>query len=120
MNGKKKWTMNQITLAIGIPLGLVFLYFAFTSKPKPVVLPPKVVEFRIGGQKEDKAAKKWTVDLLWTTENAEKVTIEPLIGKVEPTGNTSVTLEKSGTFVLSATNERGKAEFSLEIELPAQ
>ena len=118
-NQKKPWTMNRITLAIGIPLALVFLYFAFTSKPKPVVLPPRVTEFRIGGQKEDKTAKKWTVDLIWTTEHAEKVTIDPLVGKVDANGTVAVTLDKSGTFVLTAVNEAGKAEFSLEIELPA-
>lgn len=116
---KKKWTMNQISLVIGIPLGLVFVYIAFTAKPKPVILPPKIVEFRIGGQKEGPGKKGWIVDLLWTTENADRVTIDPLIGKVELNGTTPVTLEKSGTFLLTATNATGKAEFSLEIELPA-
>ena len=58
------------------------------------------------------------MDLEWKTENAETVTIEPLIGKVEGNGTATVKLSKSGTFLLKAENSRGKAEYSLEIELP--
>lgn len=117
---KKKWTMNQISLAIGIPLGLVFLYVAFTSKPATTKPPVKIVEFRISGQHENKAAKKWGVDLVWTTQNADEVTIEPGVGKVAESGTTTVEIDKSSTFVLKAENPKGKAEYSLEIELPVK
>ncbi len=116
---KKKWTMNQISLAIGIPLGLVFLYIALTSKPATKKPPVKIVEFRVAGQHEDKANKKWGVDLIWTTQNADTVTIDPMLGKVEESGTTTVQLDKSTTFLLKAENPKGKLEYSLEIELPA-
>jgi hypothetical protein len=112
--------MNRITLAVGIPLVLVLVFLAITAKPRKVVPPPKIVEFRIGGQKEDKATKKYTVDLIWTTENADTVTIDPLIGKVEANGTAPVTIGKTETFVLKAENSAGKVEFSLEIEMPAK
>jgi hypothetical protein len=117
---KKKWTMNQITLMIGIPIGLVFLYIAFTSKPATNNPVPKIVEFRIAGQKENKSEGKWGVDLVWITQNADTVTIEPLVGKVAESGNTTVEMTKSGTFLLRAENPKGKAEYSLEIELPTK
>jgi hypothetical protein len=119
-SSKKKWTTNQISLAVGIPLGIVAAYFAFTAKPSKPIPPPKIVEFRIGGQKEDKAAKAYKVDLVWSTENADTVVIEPLIGKVEANGLTPVTISKTETFVLKAENAAGKSEFSLEIEMPAK
>ncbi len=112
--------MNQISVAVAIPAALVLMYFVFTGKPPKRIPPPKVMEFRIGRQVEDKAAKKYTVDLVWDTENAEKVTIEPLIGKVEPKGTTPVTIAKTETFVLKAENAAGKVEFSLEIEMPGK
>ena len=52
------------------------------------------------------------MDLVWATENAEKVTIEPLIGKVEAEGTMPVTISKTETFVLKAENPAGKVEFS--------
>ena len=120
MSTKQKWTMNQICVALAIPAGLVLLYFVLTGKPPKRIPPPKVVEFRIGRQVEDKASKKYTVDLVWATENAEKVTIEPLIGKVEAEGTMPVTISKTETFVLRAENPAGKVEFSLEIEMSAK
>ncbi len=117
---KKKYTMNQISVAIGIPLLLVFLYVAFTSKPATTKPAPKIVEFRVGGQHEDKANKRWGVDLVWSTQNADTVTIEPLVGKVEESGTTTVQMDKSGSFLLRAENPKGKAEYSLEIELPTK
>ncbi len=105
---------------MAIPVVLAVAFFAFTAKAPKRVPPPKIVEFRIGNQKEDKAAKTYTVDLVWDTENAEKVTIDPLIGKVEPKGTTPVTISKTETFVMKAENEAGKVEFSLEIEMPAK
>ena len=107
-------------VALAIPAGLVLMYFVFTAKATKRIPPPKVTEFRIGKQVEDKAAKKYTVDLLWDTENADTVTIEPLIGKVEQKGTTPVTIAKTETFVLKAENAAGKVEFSLEIEMPTK
>jgi hypothetical protein len=120
MQTQKKWTTNQISLAIGIPLILIFLYFAFTSKPATTKPPVKIVEFRVTGQNENKATKKWGVDLLWTVQNADEVTIEPGIGKVEESGTKTVEIDKNTTFVLKAVNPKGPAEHSLEIELPVK
>ncbi len=117
---KKKWTTNQITFAICAPLVLVFLYFAFTSKPATTKPPVKILEFRIAGQHENKEEKKWGVDLVWLTQNADEVTIEPGVGKVAESGNTTVWITKNATYVLKAENPKGKAEYSLEIELPVK
>jgi hypothetical protein len=117
---KQEWTFNRIGKLAAIPVVLLVGYLAFSAKPVKRIPPPKVTEFRIGKHEENKAAKTYTVDLVWDTENADKVTIEPLIGKVDPKGTTPVTISKTETFVLKAESAGGKVEFSLEIEMPSK
>ena len=45
--------------------------------------------------------------LSWTSQNATELELGPVLGKVQATGSTSVTLENSTTFTLTATGPGG-------------
>lgn len=120
MAQKSKWTMNRISLMVGVPLLLAFVYVALSSKPATTKPAPVIPEFRVIGQTEDKKAGTWEVELSWSTQNADEVTIEPEIGKVEPDGTKKVVLAGSKSYTLKAVNPGAKAERILEIEFPAK
>lgn len=104
---------------VGIPLLLAFVYIALNSKPATTKPAPIISEFRVIGQTEDKKAGSWEVELSWSTQHADEVTIEPEVGKVEPDGTKKVTLTANKAFTLTAVNPGAKAERILEIEFPA-
>jgi len=120
MAQKSKWTMNRISVMVGVPLLLIFVYFAMSSKPATTKPAPVISEFRVIGQTEDTKAGTWEVELSWSTQHADDVTIEPEVGAVEAEGTKKVTIASNKTYTLKAVNPGAKTERILEIELPSK
>jgi hypothetical protein len=141
MDAKMKSTMATVMGVLAIPLaGLVLygMYFVFTYKAKPKPPEPKIDTFRADGKPKEVAndskdvrKKKpvaktdepvaWDVELVWEVENAEQITIEPGVGKVEPKGSTHVEINKNTTYVLKAKNITGEVTYSLDVDVvPAE
>jgi RHS repeat-associated protein len=53
--------------------------------------------------------------LTWTSTNADKVSIDPGIGAVDPTGSRAVTPQESTTYTITATNDGGTATASTQV-----
>jgi len=138
MDAKMKSVMATAGGLLAIPLAglaLYGLYFAFTYKPKPKPPEPKIVTFRADGkpkgeaadEKKGGAAKKkptdqsapglWDVELVWEVENAEEVSIDNGIGKVEAKGSKHVEIDKNTTYVMKAKNITGEITYNLEVEV---
>jgi hypothetical protein len=138
MNEKTRATMSTIGGVLAIPLIGALLYgayFVFTFKPKPKPPEPKVESFRADGKQKGAAgpeikvkgaaaAKKksdepqvWDVELLWEVSNADEVSIEPGLGKVEAKGSRHVDIEKSTTFILKAKNVTGEITYNLDVDV---
>jgi len=138
MDDKTKRTMGTVMGILAIPLaGLLLygLYFVFTYKPKPKPPEPKIVTFRADGKLKDaapadpkkKTDKKsaepqvWDVELIWEVENAEEITIDNGIGKVEAKGSKHVEIDKDTTYVMKAKNITGQVTYNLDVQvLPAE
>jgi hypothetical protein len=137
MDAKWKGPMATVMGVLAIPLAGALLYgayFVFTFKAKPKPPEPKIVTFRADGKLKDEAkdakkkpaAKKsdvpqvWDVELIWEVENADEITIDSGIGKVEPKSSKHVEIDKNTTFVMKAKNITGEVTYSLAVDvLPA-
>jgi hypothetical protein len=131
MDQKTKGTVMGI---LAIPLAAALLYggyIVFTFKAKPRPPEPKIITFRADGKPKDSDAKGpkkkksdepqvWDVELIWEVENADEITIDQGIGKVEPKGSKHVEIDKNTTYVMKAKNISGEItnEFTVEV-MPA-
>ena len=136
----KKSMMGTVMGVLAIPLAalvLYGLYFAFTYKVPKKPPEPKIVTFRADGKIKGTdgkappaaaAAKKksdepqiWDVELIWEVENAEDISIDQGIGKVEAKGSKHVEIEKNTTYVMKAKNITGEVTYNLDVEVvPAE
>jgi hypothetical protein len=135
MDAKSNNTMKTVMGVLAFPMAcLLFygLYIVFTYKPKPKPPEPKIDTFRADGKpkvdeskdpKKKAAAKKsdepqiWDVELIWEVENAEEITIDHGIGKVEAKGSTHVEIDKNTTYVMKAKNITGEVTYNLDVEV---
>jgi hypothetical protein len=138
MDAKWKSTMGTVMGVLAIPMaGLLLygMYIVFTYKPKPKPPEPKIDTFRADGKpkgddstdvrdKKKMATKKnsgepqvWDVELLWEVENADEITIDHGIGKVEAKGSTHVEIDKNTTYVMKAKNITGEVTYNLDVEV---
>jgi hypothetical protein len=136
MDEKTKSTMNTVYGVLAIPVIAVLMYgayFVFTYKPTPKPPAPKIETFIADGKQKEtgpeikiKGAvvksdgpKVWDVKLVWEVSNADEVTIDQGIGKVEAKGERQVEIDKSTTFVMKAKNITGDVTYSLDVDVPA-
>lgn len=140
MDAKWKGPMVTVMGILAIPLAGALLYgmyfvFSFKAKPKPPM--PKIVSFAIDGKPKDStdpkdpkkkpaaAAKKsdqpqvWDVQLVWEVEDADEITIDHGIGKVDAKGSRHAEIDKNTTFVLKAKNLTGSVTNTYDVEVVA-
>ena len=136
MDAKWKGPMATLLGVLAIPLVGALLYgtyFVFTYHGKPKPPEPKIDMFRADGKikgegdakdgKKKPAAKKsdepqvWDVELVWEVENADEITIDQGIGKVEAKGSKHVEIDKNTTYVLKAKNITGEVTYNLDVEV---
>ena len=141
MDAKWKGPMRTAMGILAIPLTgalLYGLYFVFTYKAKPKPPEPRIEMFRADGkpkvtEADAKDAKKkkpavnksgepqiWDVELIWEVANADEITIDHGIGKVDAKGSKHVEIDKNTTYVMKAKNVTGEVTYNLDVEvLPA-
>ena len=129
----KKSVMGTVMGILAIPLAAAFLYgmyLVFTYKAKPRPPEPKIVTFRADGKikgtdgktppapkAKGKSAEPmiWDVELVWEVENAEEITIDQGIGKVDAKGSRHVEIDKDTTYVMKAKNITSEVTYSLDV-----
>lgn len=134
MDAKLKGPMATVLGVLAIPVAAALLYgayFVFTFKAKPKPPEPKIDTFRADGKikgsdsndPKKKTAKKsdeppvWDVELIWEVENAEEITIDNGIGKVEAKGSRHVEIDKNTTYIMKAKNITGEVTYNLDVEV---
>ena len=126
MDAKTRATLNTVMGVLAIPVAGLLLYgayFVFTYKPTPKPPEPKVEMFRADGKQKETGKNKsaepalWDVELSWEVSNADEVTIEPGVGKVEPKGSRHVEIDKSTTYILKAKNITGDITYNLDVDV---
>ena len=129
MDEKTKSTLHTITGVLAIPVAAVLLYgayYVFTFKPAPKPPEPKVEAFRAEQREKPDAPKPkkgeptiWHVELVWEVINADTVTIDQGVGKVELKGSKPFEIEKDTTFTLKAKNVTGEITSVLDVNVPS-
>ena len=138
MDEKLQKQMKTVMALLAFPaaaLALYGLYFVFTYHAKPKPPEPKIVTFRAegklkgaaadskDGKKKAVATKKsdepqvWDVELVWEVENAEEITVDQGIGKVDAKGSRHVEIDKNTTYIMKAKNIAGEVTYNLDVEV---
>lgn len=73
------------------------------------VAKPAIVNFELGSETVQAGEK---VKLIWSTQNADSVTIDPDIGTVKASGSTTVSPSKTTTYTLTAKGPGGEVKSS--------
>jgi peptidoglycan-associated lipoprotein len=102
---------RKLALLAGI-LGVVILAASCHKKkvapPPPPPPPPAAAAPTVSLTAEPSTIEKGeSVTLSWTSENATDLDLQPGIGKVQPSGSTSVSPEESTTYTLTAKGPGG-------------
>ena len=130
----KKSAMGTVMGILAIPLAaalLYGLYIVFTYKAPKKPPEPKILTFRADGKiKGDDPTKKgpppkkvagepqiWDVELVWEVDNADEVSIDQGIGKVDAKGSKHVEIDKNITYVMKAKNITGEVTYNLDVEV---
>ena len=136
MDEKAQKQMKTVMAFLAFPLAalaLYGLYFVFTYHAQPKPPEPKIITFRAEGKlkgametkdvKKAVAAKKpgepqlWDVELVWEVENAEEITVDQGIGKVDAKGSRHVEIDKNTTYIMKAKNITGEVTYNLDVEV---
>ena len=135
MDAKTQQQLKTAMAVLAFPAAAVLLYglyFVFTYKAPPKPPEPKIVTFRADGKLKDTGSKKpvakksdvpqvWDLELVWEVENAEDITVDQGIGKVDAKGSRHVEIDKNTTYVMKAKNITGEVTYNLDVEVvPAE
>ena len=104
-NGKPILPKILIGAGIGVVILIVAIVAVFVIGKKVEILPPEIVSFKAAPSTINKGGQSI---LTWKTENAAKVTIEPIGKEFKLSGSNKVRPNKTTTYILMARNEEGK------------